>query len=108
MGSGQLVHGRWCRYPALNTLHTVVPAMVGGEQLLWGELTEVLGDAGAFEPEGKSRRWTTFFDSGSAFGAELRSEIRRAKRAFAEAPPRLKLRVRERTISGLKPKRREA
>ena len=66
-------------------LHTIVPSMVGGEQPLWGELVGVLGDAGAFEPAGKARRWSTFFDSGSAFGAELRSEIQRAKRTYQEA-----------------------
>ena len=69
----------------LNALHTIVPSMVGREQPLWGELAGVLGDAGAFEPAGKARRWTTFFGSGSAFGTELRSEIQRAKRTFQEA-----------------------
>ena len=73
------------RYPMLNALHTIVPSMVGGEQPLWGELVGVLGDAGAFEPAGKARRWTTFFGSGSAFGTELRSEIWRARRTFQEA-----------------------
>ena len=68
-----------------NALHTIAPSMVGGEQPLWGELVGVLGDAGAFEPVGKARRWSTFFDSGSAFGAELRAEIQRAKRTYQEA-----------------------
>ena len=46
---------------------------------------DVLGDAKAFEPARKARRWTTFFGSGSTFGTEPRSEIQRAKRTFQEA-----------------------
>ena len=73
------------RYPMLNALYTIVSSMVGGEQPLWRELAELLGGAEAFEPSGKACRWTTFFDSGSAFGTELRSEIQRAKHAFQAA-----------------------
>jgi len=81
------------RAPFLNTLNIILPQMVGGKSPLWPTLAAVIGE-NSFDEVNKDRRWNTFWNSGSEFAAEHKSEVLRimelrAKAALAtgKAPP---------------------
>jgi len=64
----------------VNSVASAIPQMMGcdGEQLLWAPLGNILG-ADSFQGDNKRACWQTFFDSGSAWGTEFESEIKRPK-----------------------------
>ena len=64
----------------VNSVASAIPQMMGcdGEQPLWASLGNILG-ADSFHGDNKKTCWQTFFDSGSAWGAEFESEIKRLK-----------------------------
>jgi len=64
----------------VNSMASAIPRMMGcdGEQPLWESLGNILG-ADSFQGDNKKTCWQTFFDSGSAWGTEFESEIKRLK-----------------------------
>jgi hypothetical protein len=70
----------------INALANALPKMMGNErtQPLWPSLADVLG-ADSFKKNQVDTCWQTFFDSGSEWAAEFKSEIKRVKGLRARA-----------------------
>ena len=80
------------RTPFLNCLNNILPqcldAPVGDPQQtirpgLWPSLTSILGN-NSFHPDNAEHRWQFFFNSGSPYGTELKSEWTRLQDLKAE------------------------
>ena len=70
----------------INTIANALPQMMGNEtrQPLWSSLENVLG-ADSFKKNDVDTCWQTFFDSGSVWATEFKSEIARIKELRAQA-----------------------
>ena len=70
----------------INALANALPQMMGNEtrQPLWPSLENVLGDD-YFKQTNVNTCWETFFDSGSEWATEFKTEIARIKELRAQA-----------------------
>ena len=70
----------------INAIANALPQMMGNEtrQPLWSSLENVLG-AESFKKNDVDTCWQTFFDSGSVWATEFKSEIARIKELRAQA-----------------------